>query len=306
MLSAQLTSRAPLALAHTTYTRQRGTNADSYAARWQKYTSPCTIRGWRRGTRSEEVDLAHVTSIRLGIRRFETRAACRAPRASSCRPQIGLFSSTDWSISQGLRGESRGSRYLNFKSANVYFCPGSRDCFAFRSSSRLSVYLSFSTVIGRLSPDALNFKFGRDHRVGRRGNNRLSSVSTRLCAVICFRRPPRSPTRLYVTDTAIYGAVSLVTSHFYLWRHPVCIRIDSVIYFTADSDAGPLPAGTKRRISRLRFDLLLLHFEHCVRRNNYVIIFSRLPYEAESVRKLVLEVRSRRSHNSRRLDNAHA
>jgi len=136
--------------------------------------------------RSEEVDLAHVTSIRLGIRRFETRAACRAP-TSSCRPQIGLF--LDWSISQGIKGEGRGSRYLNFKSANVYFCAGSRDCSAF--VLRLA-YLSIS-LFPRYRPafsGRFEFQIRRDHRVGCRGNNRLSSVSTRLYAVICFRRPP--------------------------------------------------------------------------------------------------------------------
>lgn len=54
----------------------------------------------------------------------------------------------------------------------------------------------FPSVIGRLSPGRFEFQIPRDHRVDRRGNNRLSSVSTRLCAVICFRRPrprPRGP-----------------------------------------------------------------------------------------------------------------
>lgn len=69
------------------------------------------------------------------------------------------------------------------------FALGPATAFRARSSSRLSVYLSFPPVIGRLSPGRFEFQIPRDHRVDRRGNNRLSSVSTRLCAVICFRRP---------------------------------------------------------------------------------------------------------------------
>lgn len=129
-------------------------------------------------------------------------------------------------------------------------------------------------------PERFEFQIPRDHRVDRRGNNRLSSVSTRLCAVICFRRP--SPLRLYVTDTAIYGAVSLVTPHFYLWRHPVCIRIDSVIYFAADSDASPRCQPARKGEFR---DCVSISFtsERCVRRNDYVIIFSRLYLTRQSL-----------------------
>jgi len=64
--------------------------------------------------------------------------------------------------------------------------------FRARSSSRLSVTSLSRTVIGRAFPERFEFQIPRDHRVDRRGNNRLSSVSTRLCAVICFRRPPFS------------------------------------------------------------------------------------------------------------------
>lgn len=109
-------------------------------------------------------------------------------------PQIGLFLSTDCSISEGGGEGGQGAKraspgYLNFKSTNVYFYPGSRDRSAF--VLRLA-YLSISLSLRYRPafPGRFEFQIPRaDHRVGRRGNNRLSSVSTRLCAVICFRRP---------------------------------------------------------------------------------------------------------------------
>lgn len=137
-----------------------------------------------------------------------------------------------------------------------------------RSFSVSPIYLSlFSTVIGRLFPGRFEFQISCDHRVGRRGNNRLSSVSTRLCAVICFRRPPPLPLPsspvVRNRHRDLRRAVSPVTSHFYLWRHPVCIRIDSVIYFTADSERGSVPLPASARKGEFRdcvFDLL--HFVH--------------------------------------------
>lgn len=157
------------------------------------------------------------------------------------------------------------------------FCLESRGPFRVRSSSCLSFFLppryrpAFS---GRFEFQIRpRLPFCPPLRVGRRGNNRLSSVSTRLCTVICFR-PPVPCAVICVTDTAIYGAVSLVTSHFYLWRHPVCIRIDSVIYFAADSDAG----SAASRHEKANFEAAFRSssaYERCVRRNDYVIIFSR-------------------------------
>lgn len=100
--------------------------------------------------------------------------------------------------------------------------------------SPICLPLSLPPLSAGFPLDALNFKF------------RATTVST-VAATTDFRvfppayalsfvsvAPIPSAARLYVTDTAIYGAVS---PHFYLWRHPVCIRIDSVIYFAADSDA---------------------------------------------------------------------
>lgn len=75
MLSARPTSRAPLALAHTYRTRPmwnecepvRGSLAKIHPSPPRPFRPSCAIRGLGgRGTRSEEVDLAHVTSIRLG------------------------------------------------------------------------------------------------------------------------------------------------------------------------------------------------------------------------------------------------
>lgn len=119
----------------------------------------------------------------------------------------------------------------------MYFCPGSGDRSALVLRLTYLFYLSFPPLSAGFPLDALNFKF------------RATTVST-VAATTDFRVFPPAYAlsfvsvapyplrpRLYVTDTAIYGAVSLVTPHFYLWRHPVCIRIDSVIYFAADSDA---------------------------------------------------------------------
>lgn len=62
---------------------------------------------------------------------------------------------------------------------------------AFARSLLLSLSLSFTSLCYRATlPRRFEFQIPRGRRVGRRGNNRLSSVSTRLCAVICFRRPP--------------------------------------------------------------------------------------------------------------------
>jgi len=111
MLSAQLTSRAPFgARAHVD---QRGTNADQYAARWQKYTPPCMTRGRgegegnevrRSGPRARNIDQARNQAFR------DTRSE------SSCRPQISLFSScTDCTISYGLKGEEGHSPVSKFQ-----------------------------------------------------------------------------------------------------------------------------------------------------------------------------------------------
>jgi hypothetical protein len=93
MLSARLASRAPLALAHTTRIEQAGNVENECGGPVRgslaKIHSPvhgCERVRERERTGSEEVDLAHVTSIRLGIRRFrDTRSV------HSYRPQIGLF-----------------------------------------------------------------------------------------------------------------------------------------------------------------------------------------------------------------------
>lgn len=122
------------------------------------------------------------------------------------------------------------------------------------------------SVIGPAFSGRFEFQIRRDHRVGRRGNNRLSSVSTRLRAVICFRRPtPLFGPVIRNRNRDLSGAVSLVTSHFYLWRHPVCIRIDSVIYFAADSEIAGSAASQARKgeFRDPRFDLLRLRNVAC-------------------------------------------
>ena len=97
---------------------------------------------------------------------------------------------------------------------------------------------------------------------------------------------------IYVTDTAIYGAVSLVTPHFYLWHHPVCIRIDSVIYFAADSDMGSRCQPVRKGEFRDYVSIPLLHpSSGYVRHNDYVIIFSRL-YLTRSVGRVYSFARS--------------
>lgn len=102
----------------------------------------------------------------------------------------------------------------------------------------------------------------------------------------------------YTWPRAIYGALVSGSPHFYLWRHPVCIRIDSVIYFAADTCSSlsltPLTrvcrgGRGKGEFRKPRFDPSLpsslfspLHtlslspsLRHCVRRNDYFVI-SRL------------------------------
>lgn len=143
-----------------------------------------------------------------GIARARARSlAGRARRRGdirSCPRKSACFRAPDYSIS-----EVRCN--LNFKSANVYFCPGRFRTFV-RSLSLPRPVLS--------APQRFEFQIPRDHRVGRRGNNRLSSVSTRLCAVICFRRPAlhtvyvaaRSTVRRYLAArTFIYGATRYVS-----------------------------------------------------------------------------------------------
>lgn len=213
------------------------------AARWQKYTPPPPRRPAHdkgvggRGTRSEEVDLAHVTSIR----RFETRAACRAPRKRRPAARKSACSRGNWT-GQFRKGRGGCGRYLNFKSANVYFCLESR--FHVRSPSPpICPPLSSPPppFIGRLSPDALNFKFGRGHlpppcRMSRQQPTFECFHPLMRChlfpspipaAVICVTDTARSTARyLRLPRTFIYGATRYV-SELILW-----------FISLADSDAG--------------------------------------------------------------------
>lgn len=169
-----------------------------------KIHSPCTMR--ERGQKRSGPRGAHVTSIRLSGSRFETRVRI-----------YGLVNRPVFDHELLNFGESR--RYLNFKSANVYFChtvPLSLSLsllIVFSTSFYLSVSLfpSYRPAF----PGRFEFQILCDRYVGhcRRGNNRLSSLSTRLCAVICCRRPPTWYIR---TDTNrdLHGAVSLASRTF--------------------------------------------------------------------------------------------
>lgn len=90
-------------------------------------------------------------------------------------------------------------------------------------------------VLSATFPSALNFKF------------RATTVSA-AAATTDFRVFPPAYVLSFVSVEAGYYNTPrirgharstarryLVTPHFYLWRHPVCIRIDSVIYFAADT-----------------------------------------------------------------------
>lgn len=211
------------------------------------------------GTRSEKkwTSRAHVTSIRLRIAFRDTRS-------------YGLVNRPVFEHELLNFGES--CRYLNFKSANVYFCPGPavvpRSLFLFLSPYRflyLSICLPFP-VIGQLFPDALNFKFCATAMSATAATTdfRVFPPAYALSFVSVALRPG-----IYVqTHRDLRHGISGVP-HFYLWRHPVCIRIDSVIYSAVDS-AGPLYNTTREgEFRRPRFDHLSLR--RCVRPNDYAL-----------------------------------
>jgi len=134
----------------------------------------------------------------------------------------------------------------------VYFYPGSRGRSAFVLRLAYLFLPLFPSVIGRLSPNALNFKF------------RATTVST-VAATTDFRVFPPAYALSFVSvahplsgpvirnrhrdlrrgisgypHTFIYGA-TLYVSELILW-------------FILRPIAGPLPACTERRVSRLRFE----------------------------------------------------
>lgn len=235
-----ITSRAPLALAHTYIHIYINAKQRAWTVVRGSLAKIHSLRVRDGGTRSEVVDLAHVTSITrgLGIALRDTRPVNRP-----------VFEH----VPLNLGGPPPPRRYLNFKSANVYFCHGPAT--VPRPLPPPSPSISFP-VLSAGFPDALNFKFRRDHhRVGRRSGNRLSSVSTRLCAVICFRRPPPLPFFLpfpcpprfgMYTDSAIYAPRCIWRPALLFMAPPyVCIRIDSVIYFAADSTGVRAAARTR-------------------------------------------------------------
>lgn len=108
--------------------------------------------------------------------------------------------------------------------------------------------------------------------------------------VYTYRHTPRSTRR----------GISRVP-HFYLWRHPVCIRIDSVIYFAVDG-AGPLYNTTREgEFRRPRFDHHL--FASTLRATKRLrVIISRVYFArlVDSIRARTLSFNPRRG-NSRRV-----
>lgn len=126
----------------------------------------------------------------------------------------------------------QAARYLNFKSANVYFCHGPRNRSALVFSSSFSIYL-FPRVIGRLSR---RFEFQIRSRIPPpcRTPQQQPTFECFYPLMRCHLFPS-FPGSVYVCGHRDLRRTVSSVPHFYLWRHPVCIRIDSVIYFAADN-----------------------------------------------------------------------
>lgn len=184
-------------------------------------TPPCARCGGnevrRSGPRARNIDQARESGVSRHAQRVghHRPLPVSAPRAAN-RPvfEHGLLNFRGGGEGgQGVRRASPG--YLNFKFTNVYFYPGSRGRSAFVFFVQPICSPLFPSVIGRLSPDALNFKF------------RATTVSA-VAATTDFRVFPPAYALSFVsvvhplpllrhrytqqTPRDIYSAVSLVTS----------------------------------------------------------------------------------------------
>lgn len=248
------------------------------------------------GTRSEKVDLARARNIDQAQNRVSRHALVRARKSACFRARTTQF-----------RWESR--RYLNFKSANVYFCPGPAAVPPSLSFSPLSLfhfpylflYLSLSVSFFLLSASfSRTFWISNSVQPLCRPSRQQATFECFYPLIRCHLFPspsdlvyvgiPRSTAQYLwrVSRTFIYGATRYV-SELILWFIPQSIARGSAMY-----DAERRISETLFR-SSFAFDVAC---DEAITRYN----FSRLLYDGEStLHSHVLPLSSTLAYNSRRV-----